>query len=114
MPEPPVDDRMSLWQWLRTPAALHRFGKRRWDVHTLYLPRATVERVKRAVTVAAGGGGPRLSTNDCLTALLLTLQNDLRGRPLVPAEGHVVTSNSGGAQEGWGRGAAVSGRLPCM
>lgn len=97
MPAPAIDDRMTLRQWLRTPAALHRFARRRWDVHTLYFPRATVERVKQAVTAAAGPG-PRLSTNDCMTALLLTLQNELRGRPLVPAEGHVVTSNSGG----WG------------
>ena len=49
----PVDDRLSLGQWLSTPSKLVRHVISRWDVHTLYLPRATLDRVKEAAAQGA-------------------------------------------------------------
>ncbi|EFN51753.1 hypothetical protein CHLNCDRAFT_139681 [Chlorella variabilis] len=82
----PVSTRMSLKQWLSAPFLIYRTIKSRWDVHMIYLPGEVVARVKAATI-----GGFQISTNDAVQAMIFTLYNDLRGKPLVPTSPQMFT-----------------------
>jgi hypothetical protein len=53
----PLDSKLSVRQWLSLPGKLKQHSSSRWDVHTLYLPRLVLERLKAATIAGARGMG---------------------------------------------------------
>lgn len=94
--DPPEDDhRLTLGQWLAAPGRLYRHVTDKHDLHMVYLPKATVKRLKAVALKNSGraAGGRPVSTNDALQAFIATLVADLRRRPLVPTAPEEITVN---------------------
>ncbi|KAI7846408.1 hypothetical protein COHA_000118 [Chlorella ohadii] len=87
-----ANDKMTPWQWATAPWKMVQWGRRRYDVHLMYLPSPLLRRIKQAITQESGG--VCVSTNDAVQGVLFALCSDMRGRPLVPPPGQFATTNS--------------------
>ncbi len=48
-----ANDKMTPWQWATAPWKMVQWGRRRYDVHLMYLPSPLLRRIKQAITQGA-------------------------------------------------------------
>ena len=93
------DYNLTIKQWLMAPFLMFKHINQRFDLHLIYLPNDTLQRLKKIAlgeniqSSINGGYHCNISTMDALQAFLATLIADLRKWPLVPVFPQEITVN---------------------
>lgn len=88
----PFNASLTMSQLLSAPKNLMDYKSKKFDVHILHLPAATINHMKK-IAVKSPGEGLRISSMDAVQGFFAVLNNSLRNRPLVPMSPAELTVN---------------------